>query len=179
MAMELDVGHPELVLPGEGEVVRETETWRLEILCGHEPLNVTLFEIAGGENGPPLHVHHTHADGFYVLDGELTVPLGANGEPQPLPAGSFVIAPPLIPHSFVLDRGDVRFLNFHAPGAGFAALIRAPDSAKPPFDQHPPPADGGRPGTDATIGRGEVLVDEPVLRIALLADEEQLAVSEV
>ena len=117
-----------------------------------------------------------------MLDGELTIPLGSNGEPQRLPAGSLrdrAAARRRTPSSS--NAATMRASsNFHAPGVGFAAMIRASrqrEAAVRP--EHPPPADGGRPGTDATIGRGVLLVDEPVLRMALLADEEQLAVSEV
>lgn len=176
--MELDV-HPELIPPDGGEVVSDTGTWRLELLSDHEPLHVTLFDVASGESGPPLHVHHLHADAFYVLAGELTMPLGPAGEPEQLPAGSFALAPPLLAHAFRPDRGDTRFLNFHAPGTGFAQRLRAPEGERPPFDQHEPPPDGGRPRADAVIGRGELLSDTPALRVALLADVEQLAIAEV
>ena len=116
-----------------------------------------------------------------MLDGELTIPLGSNGEPQRLPAGSLVIAPPLVPALVrPRPRRTMRFLELPCAGRGVRGddpRARQREAAVRP--QHPPTADGGQPGTDASIGRGVLLVDEPVLRMALLADEWQLAVSEV
>jgi quercetin dioxygenase-like cupin family protein len=179
MGVELDEGHPDLVPPGAGEVVFETETSRAEILSDRESVNVTLFHFRS-EGGPALHVHRRHADAFYVLEGELTVPLGPDGEAEQLPAGSFVLAPPLVAHAFRNDSGtDVRFLNFHAPGEGFVQMLRLPAGERPPFDQEPPPPDGGRSRADAQFGLGELLVDRSDLRVALLADEEHLGVCEV
>ena len=51
-------------------------------------------------------------------------------------------------HGFDNDGpGELRFLNFHAPGFGFAEYLRG----RGDFDQHPPPPDGGRPASDAIL----------------------------
>ena len=45
--------------------------------------------------------------------------------------------PPGVVHGFDNDGpGELRFLNFHAPGCGFAEYLRGRDDD---FDQHPPP----------------------------------------
>jgi len=58
------------------------------------------------------------------------------------------MVPPGVVHGFDNDGpGELRFLNFHAPGCGFADYLRG----RGEFDQHPPPPDGGRPATDAIV----------------------------
>jgi quercetin dioxygenase-like cupin family protein len=165
-----------LVPPGGGEILNTAADRWTEILCDTEELVVSLFRRAAGVEGPPLHVHRTHADGFYVLEGALVVPLGPDAEPEHVPAASLALAPTLVVHAFRMDAGDVTLLNIHAPGAGFAAYMRG---TNPGFDQEEPPADGGRPRIDAVVGTGDVLVDRPGLRVALLADEAELALCEV
>jgi quercetin dioxygenase-like cupin family protein len=67
--------------------------------------------------GPPLHLHPTHGEGFYVLAGELTVQLGeeiVSGGP-----GTWAFAPPDTPHTLAnLTEQEVRLLCVFAP-AGF------------------------------------------------------------
>jgi quercetin dioxygenase-like cupin family protein len=72
--------------------------------------------------------------------------------------------------------GEMRYLNFHAPGGGFAPYLRGD---APGFDSYDPPEDGGRDPADAVLGTGEVLVDRDGLRIALLCDVEEIAIVEV
>jgi quercetin dioxygenase-like cupin family protein len=176
MRVQFDVGHPQLVPPGGGEILSATDGRWTEILCDTEELVVSLFRRGAGVEGPDLHVHRAHADGFYVLEGTLVVPLGPDAEPEHVPVGSLALAPPLVVHAFRMDAGDVELLNIHAPGAGFAAYMRG---ANPDFDQEEPPPDGGRPRADAVAGTGEVLGDRPGLRVALLADEAELGICEV
>jgi mannose-6-phosphate isomerase-like protein (cupin superfamily) len=65
---------------------------------------------------------------------------------------------------------DVRYLNLHAPGQGFASFMRAlRDGRDFSYDQEPPPPDGVRPPTEAVIGAGG----------PLLADIEAIRVEEV
>ena len=78
--------------------------------------------MAPHRHGPPAHVHHGEDDAFYVLDGELTFLLG--DEEVAAPAGTFVLVPPEVDHTFE-NRTDepVRILNIHAP-AGFDLRLR-------------------------------------------------------
>ena len=56
-------------------------------------------------------------DAFYVLEGELTFLLG--DDEVRAPAGTFVLVPPGVPHTFANRTATpVRVLNIHAP-AGF------------------------------------------------------------
>src|SRR5688500_2160671 len=166
MAMELDVGHAILLMPGEGEVVGDSVERRVEILCDRDELVVTWTRFGPGRDGAPPHVHHTHCDLFFVLGGELTLFVGPEREQRVLPAGTLALAPPLLVHGFRnASAMELRYLNLHAPGAQFADYLRG---TNPGFDQLDPPADGGRPVTDAVIvppGTRGVLVDRDEIRI--------------
>jgi mannose-6-phosphate isomerase-like protein (cupin superfamily) len=149
--MELDV-HPVLLRPaeGEGEVIVHTPKRELRILCDHEWLNATWTRHAPGERGAEPHVHLRHVDAFYVLAGEMTLRVGPELERLEATAGTLVLIPPGLVHGFDNDSGgEVRFLNFHAPGCGFVEYLRG----RGEFDQQPPPHDGGRPVTDAVVTR--------------------------
>jgi mannose-6-phosphate isomerase-like protein (cupin superfamily) len=165
--MKLDVGHPLLLRAGGGEVVGDSAERRVEILCDRDELVVTWSRVARGRDGAEPHVHRHHTDLFYVLAGELTVGLGSDREEMVLPAGSLVVAPPLVVHAFRNGSAteEVRYLNFHAPGGGFADYLRG---RTPGFDSEDPPADGGRPVADAVVvppGTRGVLVDRDEIRI--------------
>ncbi len=47
--------------------------------------------IPEGSPGPRPHIHREHEEGFYVLEGELTVRVGTRTITAP--AGSFVVVP--------------------------------------------------------------------------------------
>jgi mannose-6-phosphate isomerase-like protein (cupin superfamily) len=147
---------PILLQATEGEATAEEPNREVRILCEHELLTVSWFRYGAGERGAKPHVHHEHSDGFYVLEGEITVRLGPALETVLAPAGTLVLIPPGVAHGFDNDgSGEARFLNVHAPDTGFARYLREHHED---FDQHPPPEDGGRPATDAIVtlpGGGE------------------------
>jgi uncharacterized cupin superfamily protein len=98
----------------------------VEIVSDHDALNATWSRFAPGREGAELHVHRRHTDLFYVLAGELTVRLGADGGEVLAPAGTLVRVPPMVVHGFGNTSGDeVRYLNLHAPGRRFADYLRA------------------------------------------------------
>ncbi len=155
-----------VIAPGAGEVIGDSPDRRVEILSDHDALHATWSRFGPGRDGADLHVHRRHTDLFYVLAGELTVRLGPEGEPVTVPAGSLARVPPLVVHGFRNDgAAELRYLNLHAPGRGFADYMRAlRDGRTLGYDQEEPPADGGRPPAEAVIGRGDVDIAE--IRIA-------------
>jgi mannose-6-phosphate isomerase-like protein (cupin superfamily) len=170
------------VIPvGSGEVVGDSPERRVEILCDHDALHATWSRFAAGREGADLHVHRRHTDLFYVLDGELTVRLGTGGEGVVVPAGTLARVPPLVVHGFRNGSdADVLYLNLHAPGQGFAAFLRAlRDGRNLTYDQEPPPADGGRPVTEAVVGGHLFVSERPGRRTVLLADADAIGVAEV
>lgn len=154
-----------VVAPGLGELIGDRPGRRVEILSDRPALNVTLSRFGPGQEGADLHVHHEHTDCFYVLDGELTVRLGDGA--VAVPAGSFAYVPPDVVHGFRnASAAAESHLNVHAPGADFANYLRDGRA----YDQHEPPADGGRPASDARVCSASELaagVDIGVLRVTL------------
>ena len=175
--MELDVGHAVHLPAGGGEIVRDVPESRLEILSGRDELHATWTRFGPHRDGASPHVHREHNDLFYVLEGELTVFAGPDQVDHVLPAGTLALAPPLVVHGFRnASDADVKYLNFHGPGGGFAAYLRGDATG---FDSFDPPEDGGRPLADAYVGTGEVLSDRPDLRVALLCDVDEIAIVDV
>lgn len=168
MAMKLDIGQPILLPPGGGEVVGDSPERRVEILADGDELHATWSRFGPYRDGASPHIHRSHSDVFYVLAGELTVLVGPERVETVHPAGTLVLAPPLVVHGFRNGSdAEVRYLNFHAPGGGFADYLRAERDGRPgSFDSEDPPADGGRPADEAVIARGGLLVDRDEIRVA-------------
>lgn len=177
------MSEPIVVPPGGGEIIGDAPDRRVEILSDHDALHATWSRFAAGRDGADLHVHYEHTDFFYVLDGELTLRLGVEGEAVVVAAGTLARVPPGVVHGFRnASDAEVRYLNLHAPGIEFANFMRAlRDGRTPPasYDQHPPPADGGRPTTEAVVGGQESLGEELGLRATLLADVGAVRIAEV
>ncbi len=172
---------PTLITAGGGEVVGDSPERRVEILSDDEAVHATWSRFGPRRGGADLHVHRRHTDLFYVLGGQLSIRLGVEDEAVDLPAGTLARVPPLVVHGFRnATDAEVRYLNMHAPGQGFADYMRGIRDGRPrPYDQEPPPATGTRPRTEAAIGGAEILADGPTLRVALLADVAEIAVVEV
>ena len=124
-----------LIAPGEGENPFDAE---FTLKTGREEIVLSEANHTGGVGEPPPHVHHEHADCFYVLEGELRF---LTGDAETLVGpGGIVVAPPTSRTPTGASRPQ-RFVNIHAPGIGFDHRIR---QIARDFDQHDPPPDGGR-----------------------------------
>jgi mannose-6-phosphate isomerase-like protein (cupin superfamily) len=69
---------------------------------------------------PPLHVHHEHDEGFFILEG--TVTLFMPGASVELGIGDFSIAPRAVPHTYRVGDTDARWLCTSSP-AGFERFV--------------------------------------------------------
>jgi mannose-6-phosphate isomerase-like protein (cupin superfamily) len=145
-----------VIPPGGGEVVGDAPDRRVEILCEADFVHVTWTRMGPGRDGADLHVHRLHTDVFYVLEGELGLKL-ADGSAAVGP-GTFVRVPPMVAHGFRnAGSGELRYLNFHAPGTGFAEYMRGLGRGeRVPFDQEPPPTSGVRPASEIMMVGGGV-----------------------
>ncbi len=88
----------------------------------------TLIEVQlpAGE-GPPPHIHHDEEEGFYILEGELTVNCGEQS--WTATPGMFAFLPRGIPHSFrVSEAGPAKMLQLTSPAQfeRFAADVGEP-----------------------------------------------------
>jgi quercetin dioxygenase-like cupin family protein len=165
-----------VIAPGGGEIIGDSPDRRVEILSDHPLLNATLSRFGPGREGADLHVHLAHSDLFYVLEGVLTVRLGAQDRQVSVPTGALASVPPGVVHGFRnASEAGVRYLNFHAPGQRFADYLRAlRDGRTFAYDQFSPPPDGGMdPGSAAVTADGEVLADVDALRVAVRAAEAE------
>jgi len=122
----------------DGESIIDRPGRRVTLLVDTEWLAVSESIYGPGERGPEPHVHHDHTDAFLVLEGALELTF-TDGTLR-APAGTFVLVPPDVVHSFANAAETARFFNFHAPSCGFGEYLRG---RNPDFDQHEPPADGG------------------------------------
>ena len=147
-----------VVPPGGGEVVGDAPDRRVEILCEVDFMHATWTRMGPLRDGADLHVHREHTDVFYVLAGSLGLKL-ADGETV-VGEGTFVRVPPMVAHGFRnAGSSELRYLNFHAPGTGFADYMRGLGRGeRVPFDQEPPPASGVRPASEIMMVGGGVTV---------------------
>src|SRR5262249_48629198 len=75
---------------------------------------VDMIEVAAGDM-PPLHIHHTHDEGFLLLEGELSLFLP--DREIALRPGTFVLAPRGIPHTYRVGEAPARWLVLSTPAA--------------------------------------------------------------
>jgi mannose-6-phosphate isomerase-like protein (cupin superfamily) len=164
------VARPAVIPPRAGEVIGDAPDRRVEILSEHESLNATWSRFGPGRDGADLHVHREHTDLFYVLEGELTLRLGPQGREVPMEAGTLVRVPPGVVHGFRnAGAAEVRYLNLHAPGWGFAGYLRDLRDGRPAaYDQWDPPQDGGRPASEVEFGDR---ADVPAIKLFAAATE--------
>lgn len=160
---------PIVIAAGTGEIIGDAPDRRVEILSECNELHATWSRFGPGRDGAGLHIHHEHSDLFYVLEGELAVRLG-EVEPVAAAAGTLVHIPPMVVHGFG-NTGDVdvKYLNLHAPGCGFADYMRGlRDGQKVDFDQDEPDVEGVRPASEIKISSGEGgLVDAPEISLTV------------
>src|SRR5690348_1249383 len=108
-ALILHAGEGRVVPLGpNGMIVKEDGTRT------RETLGIAEFEIAPHGPTPPLHIHHAHEEGFYVLEGELEFTVGS--EKIRGGKGTYVIVPIGVAHTFSNPGNEpARFLNTFTP----------------------------------------------------------------
>ena len=81
----------------------------------------TLVEITAPPGlEAPLHVHYTEDEGFYVLEGNVTIVVG--DETVELAAGQHAFGPRDVPHRFTVGPDGARMIWVLTPG-GFENLV--------------------------------------------------------
>jgi quercetin dioxygenase-like cupin family protein len=103
--------------PGEGRSI-DLGTFEVSLKADRERTGavLSLFEATEPPNfGPPMHVHRDAGEGFYVLEGEYVMFIGADEYRGP--AGSFIWVPPGVVHGFRVGGVPSRKLNVYAPAA--------------------------------------------------------------
>jgi quercetin dioxygenase-like cupin family protein len=103
---------------------REPLRLLLESADSSGELGVVEMQMPPRAGGPPLHVHPTHGEGFYVLEGQLAFQVGS--EVVTAGPGTWLFAPRNVPHTLA-NPGDHlgTLLCFFAPGGFERRFARA------------------------------------------------------
>ena len=109
---------------------------------------VEVTEPPGAE--APLHVHHREDEGFWILEGNVTLYVG--DEKIEASAGDFAWGPRDIPHRYTVGPNGCRMLFICTP-AGFEGLVR--DMSVPAETRALPPASDEEPDMEmvATVAQ--------------------------
>lgn len=77
--------------------------------------NLFIIEHRGLQpnSGPPLHMHYSQEEWFYVMEGEVAFQVG--GQRVKLKAGESVLAPRMVPHTFSASGQVGRMLIAFCP----------------------------------------------------------------
>jgi quercetin dioxygenase-like cupin family protein len=91
---------------------------------------VDMLEAPSGSM-PPLHVHRNEDEGFYVLEGKVS--LFMPGERIDLEPGDYAVAPRGVPHAYRVGDTPARWLVTSTPAGfeRFVADVGGLDSADP------------------------------------------------
>lgn len=126
---------------GEGEMLRWGPTGKIRILAGASSTDrsfsiVECIEPPG--SGAPMHVHHSEAEAFYILEGAVELICGE--EKLTARLGDFVYAPKDIAHKFTVvgDKPARLLMFFSRPGfemffAEGGSPIHQPPAGPPDF----------------------------------------------
>jgi len=118
-----------VILPGEGERLGNAHFK----VTGSDGLGLFSFaesNLPPGEPGPPLHIHDTHDEAFYVVRGDLTMQAG--DEVIVATPGTFVFVPAGMVHGFAnRTESIVTFVGMHSPG-DYAEIFRELEALRLP-----------------------------------------------
>jgi mannose-6-phosphate isomerase-like protein (cupin superfamily) len=79
------------------------------------------YTAAPGVPGPPLHVHEAIDEAWFLLEGELEVQIG--DDRRRVDAGSFLLVPRLVPHTFAnAGSGPARWVGVLSPAEALGML---------------------------------------------------------
>lgn len=98
---------------------------------------LTIIDVTNppGFEGP-LHVHHRDDEGFWILEGSVTLNVGETTIQAG--AGDYVFAPRDIPHRYTVGDAGCRMLFIMVPG-GMEGIVRATSEPAASLTLPPPP----------------------------------------
>ena len=89
-----------------------------EVLADGDHSVLEMRAPAGDQ--PPLHVHEDSDEGFYVLEGEVTV--WAGGECRVLGPGQFALGPKGVPHTYHVTSAEPARMLVTSSSGSFARM---------------------------------------------------------
>ena len=138
-----------VLLPGQGERIEAgglTTTVKATAATTGGAFSVLEGALPAGASGPPPHAHRQTTDTFYVLEGTLRVTVG--GRELDAPAGSYILVPPGVVHTFANpSAAPARVLSISAPGGGSTTCATWPAPCAGARSRGPPSSRGSSPGT--------------------------------
>ncbi|MDQ3630476.1 MAG: quercetin 2,3-dioxygenase, partial [Actinomycetota bacterium] len=123
MTQDTQVLEPMLTRNGEGEA----RWWfanlaEIKVTAEQTGGLLSILEITEPPNAAgPWHVHHREDEGFWILEGDVTLQIG--DETIEAHAGDFAFGPRDIPHRYTVGDAGCRMLFIMTPG-GFENLVR-------------------------------------------------------
>jgi mannose-6-phosphate isomerase-like protein (cupin superfamily) len=108
--------------PGDGERL-DDETRAFVIKADLEQISINEVQAGPGFEGVGPHFHKRHVDAFFILEGELEFVV--DGGTIRAGAGTTLVVPPGVVHSFAPASPRAWYLNMHAPDSGFLEFMRA------------------------------------------------------
>lgn len=107
--MESAAPHPTRLIPYAGDVIR--------VLGECHGLAFCELTVPPRFAGPPAHIHYDFDEAIYVLTGALTMTRG-HADAEPAPAGTLILAPRGIRHTFANPSDDpVEVLGAWSPAS--------------------------------------------------------------
>jgi len=108
-----------VVRSGEGQTLRWGPEGTIRIIAGASTTDQSFSIVESTEppgSGAPLHVHHSEAEAFYILEGAVELTCGA--QTATAHAGDFVYTPREVPHKFVVagNKPARMLMLFSRPG---------------------------------------------------------------
>jgi mannose-6-phosphate isomerase-like protein (cupin superfamily) len=103
--------------PGEGRAI-DLGNFAMSLKASGEQTGGAFSLLEATEPagfGPPIHIHHNCAEGFYVLEGEYNIFIG--DREYACRAGSFIHIPAGLRHGFRVGSVPSRKLNLYTPAA--------------------------------------------------------------
>jgi len=129
---------PYRLASGQGLADVWWKTGRITVKAGPDETSnaFSQFEVDDPRgSGPPLHVHHTEDETFYILEGEVTMFVG--GERIDLQAGDYCFGPRGVPHAYLVRSDRARMLVTISPSGSeqlFVSLGVPVTGSEPPTD---------------------------------------------
>jgi quercetin dioxygenase-like cupin family protein len=134
---------PYRVASGEGLADVWWKSGRVTVKAGPDETGNAFSQFVVDDprgSGPPLHVHHSEDETFYILEGQVTMFVGE--ERIDLNAGDYCFGPRGIPHAYLVRSERARMLVTISPSGSeqlFVSLGVPVTSAEPPTDTVMPP----------------------------------------
>jgi quercetin dioxygenase-like cupin family protein len=108
-----------------------------EVLVARDDFSLVRIHSPAADQAP-LHVHESDDEGFYVLEGTLTLWVG-DEDPVTLVPGQYILAPHGVPHTYRAGADGAVTLVTSVPG-GFVDFLR--EAGRPALRPELPVLDG-------------------------------------